>query len=253
MAPGSLIRAERGSRTRPARSRPGPVCEGRLAHNVAAPCPRENTRLFPGRKRRRRRHSNPHSGGRAANGAVPARLPQGESRVVSLRRPGSVRDQRVRSSLRSCFSRYCCFRSCSTTSRSNRWCPPSVTRQASRPSRAHRVTVFGDTPSSFETSDRVRNSVPLMSVSGSCTAFFTEADYLVVLAWINGSDVSVCSLSGSLSPNRLIDGGLAGKWKRLPSPGWRASPDHMGVGRVEPRTRSHTDRRPWPAGGVTSV
>jgi len=35
--------------------------------------------------------------------------------------------------------------------------PPSVTRQASRPSRTQRVTVFGDTPSSLATSDRVRN------------------------------------------------------------------------------------------------
>jgi len=32
--------------------------------------------------------------------------------------------------------------------------PASVTWQGSRPSRAQRVTVFGDTPSSFETSDR---------------------------------------------------------------------------------------------------
>jgi hypothetical protein len=48
----------------------------------------------------------------------------------------------------------------------------------------------------------VRNSVAPTSASGSSTAFFTGAEYLVVLAWINGSDVSESSLSGSLPTSR---------------------------------------------------
>src|SRR5262249_16820758 len=51
----------------------------------------------------------------------------------------------------------------SITERSKRWWPPSVTWHASRPSRAQRVTVLGETPSSRATSDRVKYVVAVVS------------------------------------------------------------------------------------------
>jgi hypothetical protein len=49
-----------------------------------------------------------------------------------------------------------------------------VTWQGSRPSRAQRVTVFGDTPSILETSDRVRNGVPTGSAVVASLFFTVE-------------------------------------------------------------------------------
>ena len=58
--------------------------------------------------------------------------------------------------------------------------PPRVTWQGNRLSRAQRVTVFGDTPSSFETSDRVRNCVP--AVPAVVASFFSRRrGYVFVL------------------------------------------------------------------------
>jgi hypothetical protein len=48
-----------------------------------------------------------------------------------------------------------------------------VTWQGNRPSRAQRVTVFGDTPNSLETSDRVKNCVTPPSVACASTICLT--------------------------------------------------------------------------------
>ena len=55
-----------------------------------------------------------------------------------------------------------------------------MTWQGNRPSRAQRVTVFGDTPSILETSDRVRKCVPTGSAVVA-SLFFTVELYFSFL------------------------------------------------------------------------